>query len=183
MTNHSTSFSEHHHPRDEDSSSESVTPPPPPEKGQDDDVGLATEMVFSGHQREQLRNAPDYETFETGVLSFDDEELYQDVDPPEDAKDRAHTELNITSDHSDTRNAARSAHFQSASARFEPGASTQDDFGNYHAQSFDPKQQHSKQPGTTNEPFALAMFIILTLVGLGILGTLLWLVYRLITGA
>ncbi|GAA4110774.1 hypothetical protein [Enteractinococcus coprophilus] len=181
MTNHPNSDSEDPRPRDEGSSSESVTPPPPPEKPQDDGVGLATEMVFSGHQREQLRNAPDYETFETGVLSFDDEELYQDVQQPVQAE--AQTELNITSEHSDARDAARSAHFQSASARFEPGQSGQDEFGNYQARSFDPKQQYSKQPGTTNEPFALVMFVILTLAGLGILGTLLWLVYRLITGA
>ena len=182
MTNHPNPDSEGPRPQDDDSST-NAAPPPPPEKPADDDVGLATEMVFSGHQREQLRNAPDYETFETGVLSFDDEELYQDVDSPKQDEDEAHTELNITADHTDARNAARSAHFQSASARFEPGSSGQDDFGNYQAQSFDPKQQHSQKTGTTNEPFALAMFIILTLAALGIFGVLLWLVYRLVTGA
>lgn len=180
MTNHPNSDSEDPRPRDEDSSSESVTPPPPPEKPQDDGVGLATEMVFSGHQREQLRNAPDYETFETGVLSFDDEELYQDVNSPKQDDDEAHTELNITSDHSEVRDAA-----QAAGAEKTQGtpASDQQTFGNYQAQSYDPTQQYTQRTGTTNERFALAMFIILTLAALGIFGALLWLIYRLVTGA
>lgn len=182
MTHHPNADSEDPRPLDDDSSSDTA-PPPPPQNAKDDDVGLATEMVFSGHQREQLRNAPDYETIETSMHSFDDEEQYQDVDQPKNDDDKAKTELNITADHSDARAAARSAHFQSASARFDPRSSSRDDFGNYQAQSFDPKEQYSIQTGTTNEPLALAMFIILTLVGLGILGTLLWLVYRLITGA
>ena len=181
MTNHPNSDSEDPHPRDEDSSSESVTPPPPPEKAQDDDVGLATEMVFSGHQREQLRNAPDYETFETGVLSFDDEEPYQDIDPPEHEADEAHTELNITSDQSDVRDAA---HASAAETSHTPLTSDQQSFGNYQAQSFDPHhKQYTPTMGTTNEPFALAMFIVLTLAALGILGALIWLIYRLVTGA
>ena len=180
MTNHPNSDSEDPRLQDEDSSSESATPPPPPEKTQDDDVGLATEMVFSGHQREQLRAAPDYETFETGVLSFDDEELYQDVDPPKDDEDKAQTELNITSDHSDVRDAA---HASAEADAGQSGAQDQQAFGNYQAQSFDPNQQYTQKVGTTNEPFALAMFIVLTLVALGIFGGLLWLIYRLVTGA
>ena len=178
MTNRSNSDPEDPRRDDDDSSSKAATPPPPPEETQDDDVGLATEMVFSGHQREQLRNAPDYETFETGVLSFDDEELYQDVDPPED--DEARTELNITSDQSDVRDAAQAAATKNAQAQSAP---EQQAFGNYQAQSYDPTQQYTQKTGTTNEPFALAMFIILTLAALGIFGALLWLIYRLVTGA
>lgn len=180
MTNHPNSDSENPREHDDDSSSESATPPPPPEDTQDDDVGLATEMLFSGTQREQLRNAPDYETFETGVLSFDDEELYQDVDPPEDEADEAQTELNITSDQSHARDAAQATAAKNAHA---PSAPDQQSFGNYQAQSFDPHQQYTPKTGTTNEPFALAMFIILTLAALGIFGALLWLIYRLVTGA
>lgn len=179
MTNHPNSDSENPREHDDDSSTESAAPPPPPEETQDDDVGLATEMVFSGTQREQLRNAPDYETFETGVLSFDDEELYQDVEP-EDDEDEAHTELNITSDHSEVRDAAQAAGAKNAEATSAPDQQT---FGNYQAQSYDPTQQYTQRTGTTNERFALVMFIILTLAALGIFGALLWLIYRLVTGA
>lgn len=169
-------------PHDEESSAKIPSPPPPPEAANADDVGLATEMVFSGQQREQLRNAPDYETFETGVLSFDDEELYQDVKSPADDADKAQTELNITEDQSDVRAAVQGKHGQQAPA--SAAASTgQQDFGEYQAYSFDPHQQDAQKSATTNEPFALAMFIVLTLVALGIFGILLWLVFRLVTGA
>ena len=180
MTNHPNADAENPREQDEDSSSESATPPPPPEETQDDDVGLATEMLFSGHQREQLRNAPDYETLETGGLSWEDEDRYQDVAPSEGEHDTAHTELNITSDQSDARDAAQATAAKNAHV---PSAPDQQSFGNYQAQSFDPHQQHTQTAGTTNEPLALAMFIILTLAALGLFGALLWLIYRLVTGA
>ncbi|HEY4535422.1 MAG TPA: hypothetical protein VIG71_05545 [Enteractinococcus sp.] len=168
-------------PHGEESSAKIPSPPPPPEETNSEDVGLATEMVFSGQQREQLRNAPDYETFETGVLSFDDEELYQDVKSPEDEAEKAQTELNITEDQSDVRTAVTDKHGPQAPAS-AAGSTDHQNFGEYQAYSFDPHQQDTQKSTTTNEPFALAMFIVLTLAALGIFGILLWLVFRVVIG-
>ena len=49
------------------------TPPPPPPADwatHEQDVGLATEMVFSGQQRQQLRHAAAYETLSTGEVQY-----------------------------------------------------------------------------------------------------------------
>lgn len=47
-------------------------PPPPPADWSADqgDVGLATEMVFSGQQRQQLRNAAAYERLSTDEVQY-----------------------------------------------------------------------------------------------------------------
>ena len=51
------------------------TPPPPPPPAdratRKQDVGLATEMVFSGQQRQELRNAAAYETLSTGETQYE----------------------------------------------------------------------------------------------------------------
>lgn len=56
-------------------------PPPPPEVADaGEDVGLATEMVFSGQRRRQPRNLAEYERLQTGELQHGDEgDLYDDV--------------------------------------------------------------------------------------------------------
>src|SRR5699024_363548 len=125
------------------------TPPPPPAQPVDadeQDIGLATEMVFSGKRRQQLRDQQAYQTLHTGDLSYDDpEDLYDDVTPAEEHS----TQLHITQDQPDLPTAVRQ----------EPAQT----FRNYQPPAFDPQQHYSQQTGTTNEPFAVTMFVLLVL--------------------
>ena len=70
-----------HHTPDAPRRSYPPPPPPPPEVADaGEDVGLATEMVFSGQRRRQLRNAANYERLHTGELQYEDDgNLYDDV--------------------------------------------------------------------------------------------------------
>ena len=72
-----------HHTPDAPRRSYPPPPPPPPEVADaGEDVGLATEMVFSGQRRRQLRNLAEYERLQTGELLHGDEgDLYDDVTP------------------------------------------------------------------------------------------------------
>lgn len=52
-----------------------------------------------------------------------------------------------------------------------------EDVGQFESQSFDPKQHYSHQTGSSNEPLAIVMMLVLGLVALGIIGVVLWLIY------
>lgn len=181
MTRQNPSDAQDHTPPETEHSADALTPPPPPAAPTDQDVGLATEMVFSGLQREHLTDAPDYETFKTGVLSFDDEELYQDVESPDDTPE-AHTELRITGDHRVSRDTVQQSQTGGSGQLVDAPLETPGDVGHYEAQSFDPKQHYSQRTATTNEPLALVMFGVLLLAAIGVFGTLACLIYRLVAG-
>ena len=173
MTNHPNADAENPREQDEDSSSESATPPPPPEETQDDDV-RRHRMLFSGHQREQLTTLRT--TKPSRPVRPDDDELYR-CRTLRGGYDTAHTELNVprisqmhTTPPSNCREKRTSRRRQISSLRELTRLS--------HCPAATPQTA-----GTTNEPLALAMFIILTLAALGLFGALLWLIYRLVTGA
>ena len=73
-------MSNHHTPDAPRRSYPPPQPPPPEVADAGEDVGLATEMVFSGQRRRQLRNLAEYERLQTGELQHGDEcDLYDDV--------------------------------------------------------------------------------------------------------
>ena len=172
------------HPTPEDPKDFDAPPPPPAEPwGDEQDVGLATEMVFSGKRRQELRNSAAYETLHTGeVPSEDDEDFYDDVEVEEDAVEEHSTELLLTENHSDLREAVQQA-AQDDSSTAASSEQPAQDFGNYKTASFNPNQHYSQQTVTTNEPMALTMLIVLSVVAIGIFGVLGLLIYRLVTGA
>ncbi|GAA4481022.1 hypothetical protein GCM10023190_26540 [Enteractinococcus fodinae] len=67
-------------------------PPPPPAdwSAHEQDVGLATEMVFSGQQRQQLREAAAYERLST------DEVQYQRYTPQDHQTDQSDERFAMT---------------------------------------------------------------------------------------
>ncbi|GAA2025165.1 hypothetical protein GCM10009720_01130 [Yaniella flava] len=182
------------HPTPEDSqpaadSSASFAPPPPLpsvpgdtdiEDENDDDfegVGLATEMVFSGQQREALRSGSAYEHLDTGELSSDDAETnYDDVQ---------HTTQLIIGE-------------EPVAARPIPPIQQQPQPTSYSQQSYAPaqtqppaahrsaenaaQQHYSQATGSSNEPFAITMMIVLGIVALGVFGVLGLLIYRVLAG-
>lgn len=172
------------HPTPEEPKDFDAPPPPPAESfDEEQDVGLATEMVFSGKRRQELRDSAAYETLQPGeVPSEDDEDIYDDIEADDDADEEHSTELLVTENHSDLREAV-----QQAAQDSPPTATSSEqppqDFGNYKTVSFDPNQHYSQQTGTTNEPMAITMLIVLSVVALGIFGVLGLLIYRLFTGA
>ena len=172
------------HPTPEDPKEFDAPPPPPAESSDDEqDVGLATEMVFSGKRRQELRDSAAYETLQPGeVPSESEEDLYDDVEVDDDSVEEHSTELLLTENHPNLREAVQQA-AQDGSSPEVASAQPHQECGNYRTASFDPNQYYSQQTGTTNEPMALTMLIVLSVVALGIFGVLGLLIYRLITGA
>lgn len=187
MTSHDYPTPEEPQPAD-DSSSPFAPPPPPPSvpevsdvedttEDEAEDVGLATEMVFSGQQRETLPSGSDHEQLDTGELSSDDAETnYDDVQ---------HTTQLIIGE-------------EPVAARPVPPIQQQPQHTSYSQQSYAPaqtqpptahqstgnaaQQHYSQEASSSNEPFAITMIIVLGIVALGVFGVLGLLIYRVLAG-
>lgn len=161
-------------------------PPPPPAESPDEaeDMGLATERVFSDQRRQQLRDNRAYETLATeDATSDDDEDFYEDVTANDDATDEHSTELLLTEDHAALREAVQQAAPEGTARNSASAGQMHQSFGTSGPRSFDPKQYYSQQTGSSNQSFALLMLIILSVVALGIFGVLGLLIYRITMGA
>ena len=198
MTSHDYPTPEDPQPAD-DSSSPFAPPPPPPSAPEvtdiedttdeeSEDVGLATEMVFSGQQRETLPSGSDDEQLVSGEVSFEAPGTsYDDGEPLEDAEsdDVQHTTQLIIGE-------------EPAAERPVPPLQQQPQHATYNQQSYPPaqapppathqstdnaaQQHYSQETGSSNEPFAITMMIILGIVALGVFGVLGLLIYRVLAG-
>lgn len=198
MTSHDYPTPEDPQPTDDSSSPFAPPPPPPSAPGVTDvednteeeaeDVGLATEMVFSGQQRETLWSGSHDEQLNTADASFEAPGTsYDDVDTLEDAEndDVQHTTQLIIGD-------------EQAAERPVPPIQQQPQKTSYNQQSYPPaqapspaaqqsvkstaEQYYAHKTGSSNEPFAITMMIVLGIVALGVFGVLGLLIYRLLAG-
>lgn len=140
-------------------------------------MGLATEMVFSGKRRQELRNRAAYERLHTDELLVDrDTDRYDDVVPDKD--DQHVTEFLMTQDLSGVREAVANndpAKQPDAATSVQP----QQNYSNYQPTSFNAAHEETN---TTSEPFTLTILILTVVGALGIFVILGLLVLRFITG-